>query len=288
MMALGPFPDIMGFNSRFGKRSDQCDAAIEAVNNCGRTWEVADLLNYVLVYRSVIPHWANRLGQVRLLALRIRERVVRRCTTSSEELSQELSENVRIAQALALDKQKSTPSTSSRHDPARCSGPHWRRVGGVRRSADNATCLEPPKSHGNWVRMKKYSSETKKALKKTNTLESGLKKVKEKLIVEEATRQASDDDDAKSKLEADIIQPGLQQHRRWRSRICLKLILLSFNEKEYMNQLAKEGDEKAIEVCGVGTSNELGAGGDTEGAGKGDQIIPRSVTCLYYLKGDDL
>ena len=54
----------------------------------------------------------------------------------------------------------------------------------------------------NSQRMKKYSSKVKKALKKANTLEADLQKAKEKLVVKEAARQANDDDDAKSKLEA--------------------------------------------------------------------------------------
>ena len=54
----------------------------------------------------------------------------------------------------------------------------------------------------NSQRMKKYSSKVKKALKKANTLEVDLQKAKEKVVVKEAARQANDDDDAKSKLEA--------------------------------------------------------------------------------------
>ncbi|GFS46097.1 hypothetical protein Acr_00g0100160 [Actinidia rufa] len=48
-----------------------------------------------------------------LPALHIREWVVWRLTTSSEELSEEISENARIVQALDLAKHESTPSTSS-------------------------------------------------------------------------------------------------------------------------------------------------------------------------------
>ena len=41
------------------------------------------------------------------------------------------------------------------------------------------------------VRMKKYSADTKKALKITNNLDSVLKKAKEKLYIEEAACQAA-------------------------------------------------------------------------------------------------
>ncbi|GFZ16629.1 hypothetical protein Acr_25g0010380 [Actinidia rufa] len=64
------------------------------------TRKVVDLLNCILVYRHVIPHRADRLSQVRLPILRIRERASQRCKTILEELSEELSENARIAQAL--------------------------------------------------------------------------------------------------------------------------------------------------------------------------------------------
>ena len=51
--------------------------AIEAVNNYGRTQKVAEILNYVLAYRHIIPHRDDKLGQVRLRALRIHERAAR-------------------------------------------------------------------------------------------------------------------------------------------------------------------------------------------------------------------
>ena len=56
----------------------------------------------------------------------------------------------------------------------------------------------------------------------------------------------------------------------------LPLILPSFNEEKYMNHQAKEGDENTTEVDGTGTSNELGARGDTNRYGE-DQIIPPKV-----------
>ena len=55
-------------------------------------------------------------------------------------------------------------------------------------------------------RMKKYSSNAKKALKKINTLEYYLKMDKEKLAVKKATRKASDNVVAKSKLIVDVAQ----------------------------------------------------------------------------------
>ena len=42
------------------------------------------------------------------------------------------------------------------------------------------------------------------------------------------------------------------------------LIMLGFNEEEYMNQLVEEGDENVAEEDGVVTSNELRARGDME------------------------
>ena len=61
------------------------------------------------------------------------------------------------------------------------------------------------------MRMKKYFSDAKKALKKTNNFNSDLKKAREKLTVEEAARQASDVIAAKYKLEADAAQEKLHK-----------------------------------------------------------------------------
>ncbi|GFZ02351.1 hypothetical protein Acr_15g0009590 [Actinidia rufa] len=41
----------VGFNRRFWRRSDRCSAAIRAVNNCGRSRKVSDLLGYIPLYR---------------------------------------------------------------------------------------------------------------------------------------------------------------------------------------------------------------------------------------------
>ena len=60
-------------------------------------------------------------------------------------------------------------------------------------------------------RMKSYSSDAKKALKKSNSLEFDVNKVREKLVVEEATRKARDETGTKSKLEADAAQEKLHK-----------------------------------------------------------------------------
>ena len=54
------------------------------------------------------------------------------------------------------------------------------------------------------VRMKKYSYDAKKVLKKITNLDSDLKKAKEKLTIEKAARQASDASAAKYKLEVNV------------------------------------------------------------------------------------
>ncbi|GFS44263.1 hypothetical protein Acr_00g0089450 [Actinidia rufa] len=134
---------------------------------------------------------------------------------------------------------------------------------------DHETCL----ALGS-VRMKKYSSEAKKALKKTNNLDSDLKKAKEKLTIEEAL-------DCLKKLGTPaypatwtVAAPEVELLDL--PEAYLPLILLGFNEEKYMTHQAKEGDENTIEVDGTGTSNELGARGDTNRSGE-DQIIPPKV-----------
>ncbi|GFY83187.1 hypothetical protein Acr_02g0014270 [Actinidia rufa] len=57
---------------------------------------------------TLSPHQAERLRQVRLPPMRIREWVAQRRTTSLKELSEVLSENTRIIQALDLNDQAST------------------------------------------------------------------------------------------------------------------------------------------------------------------------------------
>ena len=47
---------VLGFSGRFWKRSDPCIVAIEGVNNCGWPQDVPTFLNYVLIYRHIIPH----------------------------------------------------------------------------------------------------------------------------------------------------------------------------------------------------------------------------------------
>ena len=60
-------------------------------------------------------------------------------------------------------------------------------------------------------RMKSYSSDAKKALKKSNSLEFDVNKVREKLVVEEATRKARAETGTKSKLDADAAQEKLHK-----------------------------------------------------------------------------
>ncbi|GFY81765.1 hypothetical protein Acr_02g0000050 [Actinidia rufa] len=66
-----------------------------------------------LLYRHIIPYRVDIVGQIRILALCIRDWVAQHHTTSSEELNEELKENTRIAQALNSNVQRSTPNTSS-------------------------------------------------------------------------------------------------------------------------------------------------------------------------------
>ncbi|GFZ01237.1 hypothetical protein Acr_14g0008720 [Actinidia rufa] len=61
----------VGFNRRFWRRSDRCLAAISAMNNCGRSRKVSDLLDYVSLYRYTIPLRATRQGHPVLPPLQI-------------------------------------------------------------------------------------------------------------------------------------------------------------------------------------------------------------------------
>ncbi|GFZ19303.1 hypothetical protein Acr_28g0000080 [Actinidia rufa] len=56
------------FNSKFQKRSEQCEHAIKVVNNCGMSRDVKTLLQYKSVYSHVIPHRAKHLSQALDLA----------------------------------------------------------------------------------------------------------------------------------------------------------------------------------------------------------------------------
>ncbi|GFY80802.1 sugar transporter protein 7 [Actinidia rufa] len=77
-----------GFNNQFWKRSDQCTETVERVNNCGRPRDVPSRLDYVSIYRHVIPHRAETFGRVSLSPLRIQGRAsgsggVRKFSSSS-------------------------------------------------------------------------------------------------------------------------------------------------------------------------------------------------------------
>ncbi|GFS38480.1 hypothetical protein Acr_00g0057740 [Actinidia rufa] len=65
---------LVGFNRRFWRRSDRCSAAISAVNNCGRSRKVSDLLGYVPLYQYTIPLRAARQGRPILPPLQCCER----------------------------------------------------------------------------------------------------------------------------------------------------------------------------------------------------------------------
>ncbi|GFY86368.1 hypothetical protein Acr_05g0000070 [Actinidia rufa] len=62
----------VGFNRRFWRRSDRCSAAISAVNNCGRSRKVSDLLGYIPLYQYTIPLRAARQERPVLPPLQIR------------------------------------------------------------------------------------------------------------------------------------------------------------------------------------------------------------------------
>ncbi|GFS36542.1 hypothetical protein Acr_00g0046580 [Actinidia rufa] len=102
-----------GFSSRFWRDLISALLLLRQLTTAAGTHKVVKLLNYVPVYRHIIPHRADRLGQIKLQALRNRELATRRRTTSLEELSEELSETTRIARALNFAEQESTSSASS-------------------------------------------------------------------------------------------------------------------------------------------------------------------------------
>ncbi|GFS31279.1 hypothetical protein Acr_00g0016580 [Actinidia rufa] len=77
----------VGFNARFWRRSDQCSAAISAVNNCGRTRKVSNLLSYIPLYRYTIPHRSAHQGLPVLLPLRICDQTPKPRSSLSDEVS---------------------------------------------------------------------------------------------------------------------------------------------------------------------------------------------------------
>ncbi|GFS40363.1 hypothetical protein Acr_00g0068120 [Actinidia rufa] len=77
----------VGFNRRFWRRSDQCSVAISAVNNCGRSRKVSDLLAYIPLYRYTIPLRAARQGHPVLPPLQIRGLGSRPRSSLSDEVS---------------------------------------------------------------------------------------------------------------------------------------------------------------------------------------------------------
>ncbi|GFS37723.1 hypothetical protein Acr_00g0053650 [Actinidia rufa] len=77
----------IGFNRRFWRRSDQCSTAISAVNNCGRSRKVSDLLGYIPLYRYTISLRAARQGRPVLPPLQIRGPGSRRRSSLFDEVS---------------------------------------------------------------------------------------------------------------------------------------------------------------------------------------------------------
>ncbi|GFZ19654.1 hypothetical protein Acr_28g0003590 [Actinidia rufa] len=77
----------VGFNRRFWRRSDRCSAAISAVNNCGRSRKVSDLLGYIPLYRYTIPLRAARQERPVLPPLQIRGPGSRPRSSLSDEVS---------------------------------------------------------------------------------------------------------------------------------------------------------------------------------------------------------
>ena len=63
------------------------------------------------------------------------------------------------------------------------------------------------------------------------------------------------------------------------------LILLGFNEEQYINQSTEEEKEGLAEVGGTDKGNELGVGEGEDGIGDENQDIPLKCNMFYFLKG---
>ncbi|GFZ18311.1 SEC12P-like 2 protein [Actinidia rufa] len=74
------------------------------VNNRQASRKVIDLLAYEPIYRHVIPHKADKLGRIRLPALRIEGRAPQRCNSSSRDFNAELNEDAPLARVLGWEE----------------------------------------------------------------------------------------------------------------------------------------------------------------------------------------
>ncbi|GFS38032.1 hypothetical protein Acr_00g0055240 [Actinidia rufa] len=94
------FVTVVDFNELCRNRFEECKVAIYAIKNKRGSRKVADLLDYKPVYCHVIPHKVDKLGRIRLLALRIECQAPRRNNFSSKDFSAEFDENGLLTQDL--------------------------------------------------------------------------------------------------------------------------------------------------------------------------------------------
>ncbi|GFY85482.1 hypothetical protein Acr_04g0002200 [Actinidia rufa] len=104
-------PFFKDFNDLFRNRSEECKVAIRAINNRRALRKVADLLAYELTYCHVIPHKANKLSRIRLLALRIEgwEEGITLSSpsyTSSDSSNNKEEEGEEVVSQLVLNRQR--------------------------------------------------------------------------------------------------------------------------------------------------------------------------------------
>ncbi|GFS42008.1 hypothetical protein Acr_00g0077640 [Actinidia rufa] len=265
MMIPGPFLNIMsmsqlvGFGNRFWKRPDQCAVAIEVVNNCRKTRKELseELSENARIARDLDSEEHKStlalLVQARLAspAARIRSKkpmdlIEHSFTegggveTSSEaayppkprplgkKKPKVVNPHVRVqVPPLVQDPILALPDlTKSLHtaelwnlkfaaiELERLS---WMTLRGTTKpislwgkpSCSRRMCLQ--RAMASSMRMKKYSSNAKTALKKTTNLDSDLKMAIDKLAIGEAAHQASDASATKYKVEADATQEKLHQ-----------------------------------------------------------------------------
>ncbi|GFZ08834.1 hypothetical protein Acr_20g0006420 [Actinidia rufa] len=112
----------------------------------------------------------------------------------------------------------------------------------------------------NSYRLKKYSFEANKVIKRANALVSDLKKAMEKLVAKEEDRKANNNVAAKSKLEANVVQEEL--HKALQDLTELQKMAACSVYKGCLivataGLSAKEGNDNAAEVGGTNVSNEL-------------------------------
>ncbi|GFY80817.1 hypothetical protein Acr_01g0006260 [Actinidia rufa] len=149
---------------------------------------------------------------------------------------------------LILPKTMTPVHGAGRHAPIGYGGPCCRGFDRVWRSDCDAARSSKDLSSPTQSELRNTPPEVKKASKRASTLESNLKKAKEKLNVEEAASKVSDN--AAYEVQA---------------------------REEYMNQLTKGENEGVAKVDGADAGNKLGAGVGGKGAGNEGQDIPRST-----------